>query len=277
MARTSRSRLVRSFASAWTRQSESANRREIKRCEEQVTAALRMMMRHRWGGAITLVLTSSMLCASAPSLFGQRVDSTGSRLKTDTPTTESGRPEADPTTEQPENSQPASGFKDWIEQRIRSLTSPKSERDRGITVEAGTVTPGSGIAAGVGYKHLNAFGPGFGYEVGGMVSFRRYQQYSAAIGLLNDRSSSVELDTADRRVGALFNDSSRKEPGSALYVEARYRDYPQRVYFGSGMTSLKANRADYSLSGVSVEGVWQRQFTHSIGVSLRGGLLDLDV
>src|SRR4029434_3535145 len=94
----------------------------------------RMMMRHRWGGAITLVLTSSMLCASAPSLFGQRVDSTGSRLKTDTPTTESGRPEADPTADQPEDSKPAGGFKDWIEQRLRSLTSPTSERDRGITV-----------------------------------------------------------------------------------------------------------------------------------------------
>jgi hypothetical protein len=236
-----------------------------------------MMMRHRWGGAITLVLTSSMLCASAPSLFGQRVDSTGSRLKTDTPTTESGRPEADPTADQPEDSKPAGGFKDWIGQRLRSLTSPTSERDRGITVAAGTVTPGSGIAAGVGYKHLNAFGPGFGYEVEGMVSFRRYQQYSASIGLLSKRSSSVELDTADRRVGSLFNDSSRKEPGSALYVEARYRDYPQSIYFGSGITSLKANRADYSLSGVSVEGVWQRQFTPSIGVSLRGGVLGLNV
>src|SRR5215510_812397 len=98
-----------------------------------------MTMRHRWGGAITLVLTSSMLCASAPALLGQRVDSTtGSRQKTDTPGTESGHPEADPTTEQPENSKPAGGFKDWIAQRVRSLTST-GERERGITVEVGTV------------------------------------------------------------------------------------------------------------------------------------------
>jgi hypothetical protein len=116
-----------------------------------------------------------------------------------------------------------------------------------------------------------------GYEVGGMVSFRRYQEYFAAFGRLNARSSTLELDTADRKVGSLFNDASRKEPGSALYVEARYRNYPQSVYYGGGINSLKSNRADYALTGVSVEGVWQRQFNSSIGLSLRGGLLDLRV
>ena len=189
---------------------------------------------------------------------------------------ESARAKTDAASEQLQSSQPTSGFRSWIEQRARSFES-KSDRERGVTVSFGTVTPGSGLAGGIGYKHFNAFGPGLGYEVGGMVSFRRYQEYSAAFGRLNARSSTVELDTADRRVGALFNDSSSKEPGSALYVEARYRDYPQSVYYGEGISSLRANRADYSLSGISIEGVWQRQFNSSIGLSVRGGVLDLRV
>jgi hypothetical protein len=36
------------------------------------------------------------------------------------------------------------------------------------------------------------------------------------------------------------------------------------VYYGGGITSLKADRADYSLAGVSVEGVWQRQFQDQV-------------
>jgi hypothetical protein len=234
-------------------------------------------MRHRCGGRATaLMLFSSMLLAATASLSGQQAETTEARSKPET-TSDAPRLNADAAFEQqPQGSQPPGGFRNWIEQRVRSFAS-EGTREQGVTVAFGTVTPGSGLAGGVGYKHFNAFGPGLGYEVGGMVSFRRYQEYSAAFGRLNARSSTVELDTADRRVGALFNDSSSKEPGSALYVEARYRNYPQSVYYGEGISSLKANRADYSLSGVSVEGVWQRQFNSSIGLSVRGGVLDLHV
>jgi hypothetical protein len=230
---------------------------------------VKTIMRHRWGGgsARLVVLTSSMLCSSAPPLLGQNVEKTEGRLKPDTTAA---------AAEQTQSTLPPGGFKNWVEQRVRSFAST-GEREQGMDVSLGTVTPGSGLAGGIGYKHFNAFSPGVGYAVGGMVSFRRYQQYSASFGRLTARSSTVELDTADRQVGSLFNDSSRKEPGSALYVEARYRDYPQSIYYGEGISSLKANRADYSLSGVSVEGVWQRQFNPSIGISLRGGVLGLRV
>jgi outer membrane protein assembly factor BamA len=219
-------------------------------------------MSRRWGSGRSrwLAVASSMVLASATTLAAQDVERTEARQTEDTKKDKEG------------------GLRGWIDKRVRSFTKT-SEREKGITPLFGTVTPGSGLAGGAGYKHFNAFGPGFGYEVGGMVSFRRYQEYFAAIGRLNARSSTVELDTADRRVGSLFNDSSTKKPGSALYVEARYRDYPQSIYYGSGTASLKTNRADYSLSGVSVEGVWQRQFEFdsSLGISVRGGLLDLRV
>ena len=217
-------------------------------------------MRHRWGGGRSrwVAFASSMLLALATTLVAQEAERTEARTSEDTKKKDDG------------------GLGHWIDERVRSFTGT-AHREKGITPLFGTVTPGSGLAGGAGYKDFNALGPGLGYEVGGMVSFRRYQEYSAAIGRLNARSSTVELDTADRRVGSLFNDSSTKAPGSALYVEARYRDYPQSIYYGSGTASLKTNRADYSLTGVSVEGVWQRQFDSSLGVSVRGGLLDLRV
>ena len=132
------------------------------------------------------------------------------------------------------NPDPA-GIRRWIERRVRSLEDSTGDRERGISITAGTVVSGSGFAGGLGYKHLNAFPHGIGFQIDGRVSFRRYQEYAAAVGFLNARSSTVELDTADRRPGSLFNDTTLKRPGSALYVEARYRHYPQHVYYGEGL------------------------------------------
>jgi len=246
-----------------------------------------MIMKHRWGGGLarSFALASSVLMVWTSTLSAQRnegprkPDTASASATADTSAeADAGSDTADvaPAAELPQVQQPTGGFKNWVEQRVRSFSST-ADRERGITAAVGTVTPGSGLAAGIGYKHFNAFGRRVGYEAGAMVSTRRYQQYSAAFGRLSERGSTVELDTADRRVGSLFNDSATKERGSALYIEARYRDFPQSVYYGGGSTSLKSNRADYSLSGVSVEGVWQRQFDSSSGLSLRGGVLDLHV
>jgi hypothetical protein len=232
-------------------------------------------MRRRGGGNAWLMLASAMLLAShASPSAGQVAVPTPAPPSGDSAFNSAVEPHPDGT--QLPESKPA-GIKDWVEQRARTILSSSAERDRRLSVAAGSITPGSGFAAGARYRHLNAFGAGIGFEAGAMVSHRRYQQYAVAFGLLNARSTTLELDAADRRVGSLFNDSSSKEPGSALFVEARYRDYPQRLYYGSGITSREADRADYSLSGVSVEGVWQRQFHSSIGISVRGGVLDLRV
>ncbi len=171
----------------------------------------------------------------------------------------------------------SAGIRQWLERRVRRLDGPAGDRERGISVAAGTVVSGSGFAAGLSYRHRNAFSHGIGFQLDGRVSVRGYHEYAAAVGFLNARSTTLEFDTADRKFSSLFNDSTLKEPGSALYVEARYRDYPQHVYYGGGMTSRMADRSDYSLSGVSVEGVWQQQFSPTIGMSVRGGVLDLDV
>jgi outer membrane protein assembly factor BamA len=183
---------------------------------------------------------------------------------------------AEAAAEQPRESD-KSQIRQWIERRVRASDGSTGDRERGVSITAGSVVSGGGIAGGVSYKHLNAFPHGLGFQLDGRVSVRGYQEYAASVGFLTARSSTVELDSADRRFGSLFNDTTLKAPGAALYVEGRYRFYPQHVYYGTGIRSNVADRADYALSGVSVEGVWQRQFTRTVGISVRGGVLDLDV
>lgn len=240
-----------------------------------------MVIRHRRVGVtILLALVSSMLFPT-PHLFGQQQKGESESRSKQRPKTENAKTaepadSSKPGDEQEPQGATSGGLKKWVQDRYRTMSAAGS-RERGITYAAGTVEPGSGVAAGIGYKDLNAFSPGLGFEAGGMLSLRRYQEYAGAIGWLRDRSSTLELDTADGRVGSLFNASSKKEAGSSAYLDVRYRDFPQHIYNGVGLASTKDDRTDYSLSGVSIDGVLQRQFTRTLGLSLRGGLLDLRV
>src|SRR6185436_20245417 len=89
--------------------------------------------------------------------------------------------------------------------------------------------------------------------------------------------STLEFDTADDKTASLFNVSARKAPGTALFADIRYRDYPNHTYYGTGIDSLEETKSDYALRGASIEGVWQQQFSPTIGISARGGWLGLDV
>src|SRR5262245_57526049 len=80
--------------------------------------------------------------------------------------------------------QPSGGFKGWLEKGVRTFASEPGGRERRVTMSIGTVTPGSGIAGGAGYKSLDTFKPGLGFEAGAMLSYRLYQQYSVAFGQL---------------------------------------------------------------------------------------------
>ena len=158
--------------------------------------------------------------------------------------------------------------------RFGTLVSPGE--DEGVKVSLGIIVAGSSLSGGLGYKRLNVFKT-IDLEVEGNVSVRRYQDYRVAIGLLESRDSTLELDVADRKVASLFNTTSRKSPGSALYFDLRYRDYPRHTYYGPGMESPEEFRSDYALRGISAEGVWQWQITPTTGVSARGGVLDLEI
>jgi outer membrane protein assembly factor BamA len=215
-----------------------------------------------------------LFMASAPPLSARQHDA-GLTPPADAGT--AGSPQQDGAAERQEEQPPQGGVKEWIARRLEGLTSPSGKSDNTLSFSAGIIVAGSGLSGGVGYRRLNAFGRRIGFEVDGNVSLRLYQEYRAAIGRLDARASTLELAAADRKVTSLYNASSPKAPGSALYVDLRYRDYRQHTHYGTGINSLEGDRADYTLRGVSVDGVWQRQITSRLGVSARGGLLDLEL
>jgi len=181
-----------------------------------------------------------------------------------------GAPQEQREVPEPQDEGRLKGMPRWL----RAFSSP--DRKEGVSVNAGIIVAGSNVSGGVGYRRLNLF-KNIDYEVEGNLSVRGYQDYRVAIGLLDSRPSTLELDVADRKVASLFNATARKSPGSAVYLDLRYRDYPQHTYYGTGIGSLEEHRADYALHGLSVEGVWQWQLTSALGVSARGGWLDLEV
>ena len=194
-----------------------------------------------------------ILTTSGPSLSAQRQTDSKSEVK------------AEPQDE---------GRLKAMARRLGSLASPGDEE--GVSASAGIIVAGSGLSGGAGYRRLDLLGD-LDVEVEGNVSMRLYQDYRAAIGFLKSRSSTLDFDVADRRVPVLFNTSAKKEPGTALYLDLRFRDYPQHTYYGSGIGSREEDRSDYALRGFSAEGVWQWQLTPLLGVSARGGWLNLDV
>ena len=215
-------------------------------------------MRHRWGGdrATALILFSSMLLAATPSLAGQHAETTEARSKPDTVS----------------KSSAPGGFGNWIERRVRSFAS-EGEREQGVTV---ALAPYSRVstAGGVGYKHFNAFGPAR-LRGRGMVSFRRYQMlrsvWSPQRPLVDRRTRHCR--PASRRVVQRFSEQGTR---GGLLRRGPISRLSAGVYYGGGIPPQGQPRRLLAIR-VSVDGVWQRQFNSSIGLSVRGGVLDLRV
>ena len=129
-----------------------------------------------------------------------------------------------------------------IARKLGTLAS--SDDKEGISLSVGIIVAGSGLSGGVGYRKVNLFNSPIDLEVEATMSYRLYQAYRASIGLLGERSSTLEFDTADSRVSSLFNASAPKKPGSAVFLYMRYRDYPSHTYYGTGIDSLEENKSD---------------------------------
>src|SRR5688500_18099697 len=103
-------------------------------------------MRRRGGGNAWLMLAVVMLLAShASPSAGQVAVPTPAPPSGDSAFNSAVEPNRDGT-RLPEP-KPA-GIKDWVEQRARTILSSSAERDRRMSVAAGSITPGSGLAAG---------------------------------------------------------------------------------------------------------------------------------
>jgi outer membrane protein assembly factor BamA len=210
------------------------------------------------------------LCTASPALAGQDAPDGASRQAADRDTAS---PAQAGDASVAEESRPCT-----FKARLLPFGSDK-ERHCGsdFAVIAGVIVSGSGLAGGANYRYFNLLDSPIDAQLRGMFSVRGYQDYRLSVGLLDARNSTLELNAADARISSLFNTSSRKAPGSALYVEMRYRDYPKHTFYGPGNRAIEDNRTDYALRGVSAEGVWQRQFSSRFGVSARTGVLALHI
>jgi len=211
-----------------------------------------------------------LLCTTSPAFAGQEAPDGASR------------PAADGDTASPAETGDADAAEETQPCAFKAQLIPMgSDKERhcgsDFAVMAGTIVAGSGVAGGANFRYFNLFDSPVDAQVRGMFSIRGYQDYRLSIGLLDARNSTLELSVADARLSSLFNTSSRKAPGSALYMELRYRDYPEHTFYGPGNRAIEDDRTDYALRGASVEGVWQRQMSSRFGVSARAGLLALRV
>lgn len=210
-----------------------------------------------------------LLCTASPALAGQEAPDAAQRKSADADTAPSAQAGGATLVEA-----------DSCAFRARLLPfGSDKERHCGsdFMVVAGVIVSGSGPAGGANYRYFNLLDNPLDVQLRGMFSIRGYQDYRLSIGLLDARNSTLELNAADARLASLFNTSSRKAPGSAVYVETRYRDYPRHTFYGPGNRAIEDSRTDYALRGVSAEGVWQRQFSSRFGMSARAGVMALHI
>jgi hypothetical protein len=143
-------------------------------------------------------------------------------------------------------------------------------------VTAGIIVAGSSLSGGVGYRRLNLFND-IDIELEGNVSVRRYQDYRVAIGLLDSRPSTLELDVADRKVASLLQHHVTQVTRLSPLPRSAISRLPQSHLLRHRHRLERRGPRDYALHGLSVEGVWQWQLTPVVGVSARAGWLDLEV
>jgi hypothetical protein len=147
-------------------------------------------------------------------------------------------------------------------------------RDRGLTVDIGTIVAGSGAAAGAEFIIPRVGELPIGADVEGRVSVAGYWEAALRVGLLKNRHHTSEMRPADRDVTSLFRDTRENVPGLSLYLEHAYRRLPGLSLYG---TDVRGNltRADYGRSGSTTDAVLQWQRSRSFGLTARAGLLDL--
>jgi outer membrane protein assembly factor BamA len=148
-------------------------------------------------------------------------------------------------------------------------------QERGVHPKAGTIVSGSSLAFGVEFRRPTFGGSPIGGSVEARWSLRGYQEYGAQLGWVEHQRDTLQLAPALSNVTSLFNDRKTKVAGRAAYLDVRYYRHPQVAFFGIG-DNLPVTRTDFSVSGISADGVVQWQPTTRLGVSARAGLLDLD-
>jgi hypothetical protein len=141
----------------------------------------------------------------------------------------------------------------------------------------GTVTAGSRVAFGAAYQWRAPGELPLDWEVSGLISIRNYQAVGGRIGWLKNRRQTFLLDPFGHRASRQFHQTYFKEKGFSAFADANYFYFPTENFFGLGPDSVRSDRTDFQLRAATYEGVAGFQFNRWLGVSARGGVMDMGV
>jgi outer membrane protein assembly factor BamA len=133
----------------------------------------------------------------------------------------------------------------WAQVRADGRSAPHD----GFYAEFGGMIPGSGVSAGVGYRH-NLTGTGATVDAAAAISWRRYTTMHTQIAwpqLLDHRLT--------------------------LGASLQYQDFTQINFFGVGNDSLKNERTDFRLRTAETLGFATIRASSRVSVTGRAGLL----
>lgn len=193
----------------------------------------------------------------------------------------------------------SNGVEQWQQQRLEKLQHIEPPQQRGLEKrlfqveeiieekkfpnykgfypQFGTISTGSGLAAGITY-----WKPGLGdsvldLQVSADYSLQEYQRYDVQFGKIPQ--DQVEFFLRGGRSGSTsqFNKLSRKDREFFLYADLRYRDFPQEDFFGIGPQSEKEDQTDFELEDASYDGVVGYQFNRWLRADFRAGFLQVDI
>jgi len=138
----------------------------------------------------------------------------------------------------------------------------------------GQISPESGLGGGV--RYYKRTGLGLAVEGSAAISFTSYRQAEFHFGRFNQMAPNTLL--GPNAFGAPF-DFGDERPGkvkSYLYLDLRYRYYPQERFFGVGADSSLEDRTNYTLEDGYYGAVAGYQFGRWVGVGVHGTYLKVD-
>ena len=138
----------------------------------------------------------------------------------------------------------------------------------------GQISPNSGMGAGV--RYYKRTGLGLAVEGSAAISFTSYRQAEFHFGRFNQMAPNTLL--GPNAFGAPF-DFGDERPGkvrSYLYLDLRYRYYPQERFYGVGADSSPGDRTTYLLEDGHYGAAAGYQFGSWVGVGARGAYLKVN-
>jgi len=150
----------------------------------------------------------------------------------------------------------------------------KAIRWKDLYPKFGQISPNSGMGGGV--RYYKRTGVGLAVEGSAAISFTSYRQAEFHFGRFNQMAPNTLL--GPNLFGAPF-DFGEERPGkvkSYLYLDLRYRYYPQERFYGVGADSSLEDRTTYLLEDGHYGAAAGYQFGRWVGVGARFAYLKVN-